>query len=302
MDFFKQNFIVDVVRARKKIPELENRILAIESTLREQNEVINKAAKASEESKKSAEIFSAKLGLPSTPHENEKLGDKKTTPFDWIQLSINVAALFILGAYTAVTAFQWLATTNAVTQATEAVTQAKTANADARTRFVEDQRPIVWPTTLDLPQLVPNQKLAWTFSYADYGKSPAVAVQVEAQVVFGDPSKRFLKAEQHVFRQLHTDNTKNVGSVLPPAGLGIGLLPNSPGQHISTITGFSTAFSDKAAKSEDINYILQHDGAAMVFIHFEYFDSSGNMYSSEFCRFRLSSGLTASCTIHNKIN
>jgi len=72
---------------------------------------------------------------------------------------------------------------------------------------------------------------------------------------------------------------------------------NPPGLFVppGDANGYFTLRSVESVKESDLPFIQNDDFGAVAYVYFEYFDTSGNRYCAETCRFRLKNGAIANC-------
>jgi hypothetical protein len=168
------------------------------------------------------------------------------------------------------------------TRRTNNLTQ--TALDNSKSQFTTEQRPYVWLTNNLGPFSVEplnsgntSGRLGFNFHYTNFGKSPAVNCQTQARIIFGE------NAEERIsFRSL--DPRK--GAIVPPGK-----------------DEYNTAWSDNPV-SQDLFAKIQTAGTVEYVIvsgYFQYSDTSGNVYSSEFCLERNPGLGLAFCKDHNSI-
>jgi hypothetical protein len=163
------------------------------------------------------------------------------------------------------------------------VSQSRQAVATTESTATKDRRPYLSVVDASsLPRVIENTEAAWNFQYTNYGRSPAVRVLLRAQIVFGRFSDR--KIDKELFERIHPPGFPEAGFIL------------APGQ-----VGFSTAFSKETLSAADVDEINKHDSGIVLLVHFEYFDMSGNEYSTEICQSRLVNGIISHCNVHNVI-
>jgi hypothetical protein len=164
-------------------------------------------------------------------------------------------------------------------------TQFDQAQSASWKQFITDQRPYLWITN-DMgpfamaPQSTGNTsgKLAYNFHIMNYGRSPAINCKTEGLIIFG------LNGESKISFQPLDSSRSN--TIVPP------------GRDI-----YQTAWSDNPVESVLLTRIqtagiIEH---VTVAGYVEYSDTSGNMYSSEFCIERNPNLSMVFCEGHNSI-
>jgi hypothetical protein len=152
---------------------------------------------------------------------------------------------------------------------------ARQALIDEQKRFVQDQRPYVWYSTTELPTITADQTIYWSFHYVNYGRSPAIGLRGQEQVVFG--KNRDNQIKKGLFSSLH-NGTDRSGMTLPP-----------------NKDEYTTAHSLTKPNADEVKFVLDNDDATILLAFFEYFDLQGNKYTSRICLQRLKSGAVANC-------
>jgi hypothetical protein len=162
------------------------------------------------------------------------------------------------------------------------VTESQRSSNLAKSNAIKELRPYVFTGELEAPVFTENTKASWNIHFTNYGRSPAVRLLIQAQVVFGPDSEK--KIRSNVFQRIHTPEHAEQGKILPPGD-----------------KNFTTAQSDEVLTTGDVDYIKTHDAGMVMLIHVEYFDMSGIEYNTEICMFRLITGAVANCDVHNVI-
>jgi hypothetical protein len=161
-------------------------------------------------------------------------------------------------------------------------------------QFRVDQRPVIWSIEPGRPNLAIGQIPTWRIPYSNYGRSTALGVFCKSQIVWG-PDIISLKLDHleikprilaYVFNNVHRPGEQGHGIVVPP-----GYDKNS-----------CPTFAPRTLTKEDAEFIISHDGGIALIAHFEYYDSLGNTYHTEMCRFMGRDGNPKSCDTHNTTN
>jgi len=152
---------------------------------------------------------------------------------------------------------------------------------DARKSFAADQRPYLWmaneaanPIAESHANLQGEKQVIVTMKYTNFGKSPAVVLRGYHAMLLGPNAGRI--------RSLPWVETR---SILPTGKVD-----------------FFSAVSDHVSDQEITNYTNAQQGNGItVYATWQYSDTSGNNYETEFCMTRLNSGSWAYCQEHNDI-
>jgi hypothetical protein len=184
-------------------------------------------------------------------------------------------------------------TTQAIRIAKRSAEAAEQANAEAAEHFTQEERPYIHlnaglqpaPGESDDPShngnfIIPivdaknpqQFRVAWTFHWKNYGKTPATGVRVSKRVEVGD----------HAFQKWYWVPPINIpGAVVPPNG-----------------DTYVTAESEPMSKDE-IMPLFRMDGGIVLFGHIDYEGLDGKSYWTEFCIARLASRSVLNCVTHN---
>ncbi len=144
------------------------------------------------------------------------------------------------------------------------VRAAQDSVAAIRKQTQEDQRPYIWLSQNDMPQIKLGEKAAWNFHYSDFGKSPAVGVAVRCQVRLWAHKTPEMK---DMFAPIHKKGFEYEGLVVPP----------------NDRSNWSTCFSEEDITNDDVKTMTTYDGGAKLTLYFEYFDTGWNKYTSQIC-------------------
>ena len=146
----------------------------------------------------------------------------------------------------------------------------------ARKNFLADERPYVF-TNAVIPEpssprdaqghFAAGSRLSWRVDFNNYGRSPAINLIIKAGLFHG---LRALEEADNYFQQLPTALTGPV-LILPPGG------PPSVDQ------SFTTVVSLLPLSADEIAFIYSHDFAIVVVGRFQYQDTSGTPYWTDFC-------------------
>jgi hypothetical protein len=153
----------------------------------------------------------------------------------------------------------------------------------AHINFIKEQRPYVWLRDIGGYELNPGHQVRWGFVYGNFGKSPAIDLRTRSQIVFGQEKEK--RIAPNLFQPFQRQGQQKAGSVIFPGDVDV----------------YSTALSQEVLTEDDLVYIMETDAGIMRLIYIEYFDTSGNSYSTEVCHMRFRTGAIAACDQHNKI-
>jgi hypothetical protein len=154
----------------------------------------------------------------------------------------------------------------------------------SKDQFRIDQRPYVWITN-ELSPFVQaphgpgntSDKLAFSFKFTNYGKSPAIHCQVDARIAIGKDGYREI-----VWKVM--DASK--GSILPPGRVD-----------------FNTAYSDETVSPDFLKQVVSPGVMEPIEVvgRIQYFGTDGTPYSSDFCLGRNPAQSLYYCPHHNEI-
>jgi hypothetical protein len=206
---------------------------------------------------------------PKAYYKKTKSRDlKKTTsiPFKLLTVVLSALTLLYLVKYTNYARLQWIEAKRTADQATVSVAKAQAAIDLSKEQFVKDQRPYIWNTQIELPHLKIGDKVTWNYHYANFGKSPAIGVAYNCQILLAAHKTR---QKKNLFSPIHDPQFMSEGFVVPPGDL----------------SGYSTCESDEVATQADIDMHNVYDAAVGMKIFYEYSDTGGNVYTSRVCMF-----------------
>jgi hypothetical protein len=248
----------------------------------------SEARKAEKERNEPEPVASSELKITETVKTHKIADDTASPRREWIKVGIEAATLCAVIVYACLTLREWREMISARHVAQVAIETAKRSASEALSQvqrnFIADQKPYVWITDeigpfVQAPHSRGNtsDKLAFNYHFKNYGKSPAINCQEIGHILLGrNADKRIAFAP--------LDPGK--GAVLPPGK-----------------ESFNTAFSDQAIDPTllaDINS-KGKDVYVTVAVHFQYSDTSGNVYDSEFCIQRDPFLSMVFCDTHNGI-
>jgi len=208
-------------------------------------------------------------GLHALVNEYKARDDQSYRLQRW-NVRLTAVTAVIVFAYTTVAALQWSA--------------ARDALALARTNFVKDQRPYLWIKQMGEPILTVGQGAQWNLYFVNYGKSPAIHIRARAQIVFGEDREKMIAPT--LFVPFPSDAKGSV-AIVAPGGVD---------------TYWFTAQSQEVLTAEDLSNITNAPIGLTVLTYLEYFDTGGNPYSTEVCRYKFKNGATGVCETHNEIH
>jgi hypothetical protein len=154
----------------------------------------------------------------------------------------------------------------------------------ARDQFLKDERPYIWNGQMELPHLKIGDKVTWNYHYTNFGKSPAIGLANNCQILLAAHKTR---QKKNLFTPIHNPKFMNEGFVVPPGDS----------------SGFSTCESEEIANQADIDMHNTYDAAVGMKIFYEYSDTSGNVYTSKVCFFLRRVGISqvGICPTENEI-
>jgi hypothetical protein len=147
---------------------------------------------------------------------------------------------------------------------------------DVRDQFTLDQRPYVWLTPTGQAEIkyLPDGRIAWTYHYTNYGKTPANNVRVWP----------YMKIGNRDFEKLDSEAWPIFGGVIPPNKVD-----------------FGTAFSKTRVTPEEAKVLASTDGAMQIRVVITYTNMMGDKPGeSSFCNMTVgvenfASGAAAYC-------
>jgi hypothetical protein len=167
---------------------------------------------------------------------------------------------------------------------------------DAREFFVRDQRPYLWPSSMNPvdSSYNANQKMRIKVDIADYGKSPAMKVSVFGDILIGPNA---LDKADVWFAKL---SDKLPAEQVPnETFLRSGTMPDGAGPM------FNIVESEKELTLEDAHFIFStkdgHDIAYVLVMRLYYTDASGNLYHSDVCSHNTLTHQLQACKKHNEV-
>jgi len=180
MDYVTRQFINLTKQFRK---DFRSALDDLEKALQKQTEAIQKSAKAQKEHAEAEKFVLAKLenGRPRESHA--KTNEKAQHPMEWIKLAVEIAMLFVVAAYAAVTSFQLIEMKITSDAAVKSANAAKSAADTAAEELELSQRPWVdfsFRIIGGLHQESNGITLKVDFSLKNIGHSPALDVFPEA--------------------------------------------------------------------------------------------------------------------------
>ena len=156
---------------------------------------------------------------------------------------------------------------------------------DARDFFISDQRPFIWISQPLAPTIKLGEKLAWNYTYTNFGKSPAIGVALRCQVRL---QAHMTPELPDMYSPIHVKGHESEGDVIPP----------------NDRTNWGTCYSQEVITEEDLKVMNEFDGGAKLVLFFEYYDGSRDIYTSTICygtRRPNSGSATFPCPAENKI-
>jgi hypothetical protein len=160
-----------------------------------------------------------------------------------------------------------------------------------REQFVEDERPWLLTSVVNQTMLTKSRRVAVTFAWVNYGRSPATHVHIIATIrAYGDdvlaPSNRPADAISAMKSQEPTlwAEGKYSESTIAPNGQGTPML-------ITTATGRMNPAAYHHVVSTDWGWVAVTEAI--------YSDRYGNNYETGVCLYRLASGPGGNCPTGN---
>lgn len=233
--------------------------------------------------------------LPPDEHKTNAAAKKKNDVFEVIKICIEAISLVALIFYATLTAML-------ACQAKKSADAAMTANTQSSEQFIADQRPYVLVSQIKNLQIIPGQKIRADVLLSNYGKSPALHKISYDAILFGSDAME--RGAEWYFGHAP------VSPPHPPTGGEMTIPPNNAACPISTAATdtnvFSCVFSTVDSKiaiplPSQVDSIKSMDRAVVLVGRIFYQDMRGNLYTTDYCFFRLSSGAIAACPIHNDV-
>jgi hypothetical protein len=216
------------------------------------------------------------------------------------QLFWTKVAAFLVLVYAGITGWQACLTREAI-------------NNNAK-QFQIDQRPYVWTNNIKPEISIQAGQRMWAnISLIDYGKSPALKLRIVGKIFIGTTAKQDADQWFAIFGDKSFSDPEQSEIVVPPgipppiptpAAPQVPTKPGMPEPEPSTFGGggYFTVMSDKVLGQPDVNYILSTEESAVIVARLQYFDGFGNLYYSNICMSRFTSGAVPSCSKHNEIH
>jgi hypothetical protein len=180
--------------------------------------------------------------FPPSLIEKYDAGREKDSAHNFKQFIVGMVTLIVVAIYALLTAFQvWFT---------------RQANRDARDSFVKDHAPYVWVKKPDPPIMVANQKLEWSFSYSNYGRSPALNLHSCMALAYGRAGRAIVPQIKELSPADCTSRNPSE-TVLPPGG-----------------DKFSTVQSENVFPQPEIDVIKDTDAGIILQAYFAFFVSA----------------------------
>jgi hypothetical protein len=317
MDFLAQQFIASAKRIRDEIAKIITSLSSLGGDLKEIKvaaESIDKATKATQDAKPAPIEVRALLNLPGPIETKRDSHDDRQQRRDRWRLFIEALTLFAILGYGYMTIRMWREmisarhqTQRAIDAANRAATAAENTLTETHKNFISDERPYIGLIKLGIPVVETGNKARWDFSYANFGKTPAIGLLVKSEVVITDPVPEYKgdptsQAEKRVFARIHPKGREHSGVLMPQ--LTSGIHPDIGPKEYGTLIGSSRAFSHEPMTPHQTTLAHTSEilGVVTVLIHFEYFDSAGNEYRGEACQsWSFVYGIMSPCDIHQRV-
>jgi hypothetical protein len=179
-----------LINLTKKLRKESRKVLVeLQHSIDKHTEAVEKAAKAQEkQAQANADIFSQIKQSQSRIYEHNARNES-WKQMDWVKLSVEIATLFVIFAYTTLTAYQLI-------QVTISADAAKTSADTAQKELVQANRPWLGADHLTFtapvrivklggaPDLYMLQALmAYKYEIRNYGKDPALRVHYHAEAI-----------------------------------------------------------------------------------------------------------------------
>jgi hypothetical protein len=239
-------------------------------------------------------LYQPKAYAERKHREQEQPGSNERSRFftdpkrDWVTIFVGIATLIVVGLYTHYARLQWYEMKRTAEQASAATTLAQQTLAENKRQFAASHRPYIWIVEergdgLGPFQMVPSGplkgRLAFNFTFKNYGSAPAVNLRSQAWIVFGDNGWK--KAPWTII-----DKTTK-GTIMAPTG-----------------EAGNTAFSESPVAPSLYEQITKPGIIEKVEVvgRIIYFDESGTEYTTDFCVGRGPELRFYNCPYHNSIN
>jgi hypothetical protein len=162
----------------------------------------------------------------------------------------------------------------------------------SRMNFRMDQRPYllvedVKGQTLSFKR---DEKARWDIQYINYGKSPAVKEETDANIWVRTTAATKMN---DFFNKLPKIASPNHTSFIVPPNVNAGKGEN--GFH------YLTLFSDAKITEDDYAFMKTVDGGVIMAGRAWYYDIFGDPHWTDFCRYTLITGAISDCPSHNEI-
>lgn len=257
----------------------------IDESLKKQVEVIRKGNEAEIErySKTIPPLPSPELKIPRTIKTETIIKREQQDPWASIKLSVEIGTLLALIAYTGLVAYQLLEMKGATATAKKS---ADDAMKQVQANFVSDQRPYVW--ALGAMVEIRQDRIYMLIQLADFGKSPAIQERAIGKIFIGKNAIDKAGGWFKQFQTRHLSANDASPTILPP-----GIPPQIPRTRPEDplILGYSTIrIGSSQEDPKDVRQASDTNGWIVGVARIDYFDTSGNFYSSELCWVRNLSG------------
>ncbi len=103
MDYVTRQFINLTKKVRK---ESRKFLIELRDSIEKHTQAAEKAANAQQKHAEANEFILAKISEQATPARKDKTREPSHSPIEWIKLAVSIGTLFVVAAYTALTAYQ----------------------------------------------------------------------------------------------------------------------------------------------------------------------------------------------------
>jgi hypothetical protein len=176
MDYVARQFVNLTKKFRK---ESRKALAKFHDAIEKNTKAVEKAAEAQKEQSQANALVTAAVNFPRSRIHEYCAREKSRNPMAWLKLAIEVATLFVLVAYTSLTAFQLLQLKISADAANSAaVTAAKQLELTDRP-WVTIDASITAPLTYDGKAV----RIAFSFVPKNIGRSPAQGVLIVPELI-----------------------------------------------------------------------------------------------------------------------
>lgn len=159
--------------------------------------------------------------------------------------------------------------------------------------FAADQAPYVGictdPDEKSKFTLEAGKPFRWRVKFLNYGKSPALRMQMGAALYAGEGA---VESVRDFFALID-------GSIFPAVKATAMVMPNATA--CGADGGFTDVVTNRVGTKEDLAFMAANDGGLALAGRFQYRDIRGAIYNSDFCLLRLQTGAIMTCPGHNDV-